>query len=91
MKTSFNKYLYIGFVLFGLYELFIKHSAWEAATHVGIALIFDPFDANQPWKDRPQWQKAILILHLALIAGLLGYEVGHNEFLKGMEDGWNGK
>jgi len=91
MKTSFNKYLYIGFVLFGLYELFIKRSAWEAATHLGIALIFDPFDANQPWKDRPQWQKAILILHLALIAGLLGYEVGHNEFLKGMEDGWNGK
>jgi hypothetical protein len=91
MKTSFNKYLYVGFVLFGLYELFIKHSAWEAATHLGIALIFDPFDANQSWKERPQWQKAILIIHLALIAGLLGYEVGLNEFLKGMEDGWNGK
>jgi hypothetical protein len=91
MKTSFNQYLYLGFVLFGLYELCIKHSAWEAATQLGIALIFDPFDANQPWKERPQWQKAVLILHLALIAGLLGYEVGYRDFLKGIQDGWNGK
>jgi len=91
MKTSFNKYLYIGFVLFGLYELFIKNSALEAATQLGIALIFDPFDTTQPWKERPQWQKAVLILHLALIAGLFGYEVGYQDFLKGMQDGWNGK
>jgi hypothetical protein len=91
MKTSFNKYLYIGFVLFGLYELCIKHSALEAATRLGIALAFDPFDVNQPWKERPQWQKAVLILDLALIAGLLGYEVGYRDFLKGIQDGWNGK
>ena len=91
MKTSFNKYLYIGFVLFGLYELFIKHSALEAATRLGIALAFDPFDQNQSWKERPQWQKAILIIHLALIGGLFGYEVGYDDFLKGMNDGWNGK
>jgi H+/Cl- antiporter ClcA len=91
MKTSFNKYLYIGFVLFGLYQICIKHSALEAATQLGIALIFDPFDATQPWKERPQWQKIVLIIHLALIGGLFGYEVGYDDFLKGMEDGWNGK
>ena len=91
MKTSFNKYLYIGFVLLGLYELWVKKSALEAATQLGIALIFDPFDQNQPWKERPQWQKAILIIHLALMGGLFGYEVGYKDFLIGMEDGWNGK
>jgi len=91
MKTSFNKYLYLGFVLFGLYELLVKNSVLEAATQLGIALIFDPFDTTQPWKERPKWQKAVLILHLALIAGLFGYEVGYKDFLKGMEDGWNGK
>ena len=91
MKSSFNKYLYIGFVLLGLYELWVKKSVLEAATQLGIALIFDPFDQNQPWKERPQWQKAILIIHLALMGGLFGYEVGYKDFLKGMEDGWNGK
>ena len=93
MKSSFNKYLYIGFVLLGLYELLVKKSALEAATQLGIALIFDPFDAthNQPWQERPQWQKTILIIHLALMGGLFGYEVGYDDFLKGMEDGWNGK
>lgn len=91
MKTSFNKYLYIGFVLLGLYELFVKKSALEAVTPLGIALVFDPFDQYQPWKERPQWQKAVLIIHLALIGGLFGYEVGYDDFLKGMEDGWNGK
>ena len=91
MKSSFNKYLYIGFVLLGLYELWVKKSALEAATQLGIALIFDPFDQNQPWKERPQWQKAILIIHLALMGGLFGYEVGYKDFLKGMENGWNGK
>ena len=91
MKSSFNKYLYIGFVLLGLYELWVKKSALEAATQLGIALIFDPFDQNQPWKERPQWQKVILIIHLALMGGLFGYEVGYEDFLKGMEDGWNGK
>ena len=75
----------------GLYELWVKKSALEAATQLGIALIFDPFDQNQPWKERPQWQKAILIIHLALMGGLFGYEVGYKDFLKGMEDGWNGK
>ena len=91
MKSSFNKYLYIGFVLFGLYELFVKHSALEAATRFGIALAFDPFDQDQPWKERPMWQKAVLIFHLAVVAGLFGYEVGTTDLVQGFKDGWNGK
>lgn len=91
MKTSFNKYLYLGFVLFGLYEIFVKHSAAEAATQFGIALVFDPFDQNQPWKERPSWQKTVLIIHLAIVAGLFGYEVGSSDFAQAIKDGWEGK
>ncbi len=92
MKSSFIKYLYIGLVLFGLYELFVKHSTLDAATRFGIALAFDPFDQDQPWKERPIWQKAVLIFHLAVVAGLFGYEVASSDdLIKGIKDGWNGK
>jgi len=77
MSTSFNKYLYIGFVLFGIYELVVRHSAGDAVTYMGIALAFDPFNQQQPWKERPTWQKAILIIHLAIVAGLFGYMIGN--------------
>jgi hypothetical protein len=93
MNTSFNKFIYIGFILFGIYELAFKHSAGEAATFMGIALAFDPFDQSQPWKQRPTWQKVVLIVHLAVVAGLIGYEVGNaaSDFRKGINDGWQGK
>lgn len=93
MNTSFNKFIYIGFILFGMYELTFKHSAGEAATFMGIALAFDPFDQTQPWKQRPTWQKVVLIIHLAVVAGLFGYEVGNaaSDFRKGIHDGWQGK
>jgi hypothetical protein len=93
MNTSFNKFIYIGFILFGIYELAFKHSAGEAATFMGIALAFDPFDQTQPWKQRPTWQKVVLIIHLAVVAGLFGYEVGNaaSDFRKGINDGWQGK
>jgi len=93
MKTSFNKYLYIGFVLFGIYELAFRHSAGDAATYMGIALAFDPFNQEQPWKERPTWQKAILIIHLAIVAGLFGYMIGNpaSDFRNGFIDGLNKK
>jgi hypothetical protein len=93
MKTSFNKYVYILFVLFGLYQLISKHAAGDAAMYLGLALAFDPFDQQQPWKERPMWQKALLIVHLAIVAGLFGYMIGSSsgDFKKGVMDGWNGK
>jgi H+/Cl- antiporter ClcA len=93
MKTSFNKYLYIGFVLFGIYELAFRHSAGDAATYMGIALAFDPFNQEQSWKERPTWQKAILIIHLGIVAGLFGYMIGNttSDLRRGFNDGWQGK
>ena len=93
MKISFSKFIYLGFILFGIYELVIKHAPSDAATFLGIALAFDPFNQDQPWKQRPTWQKAVLIIHLAVVFGLFGYMVGNagSDFRKGMMDGWQGK
>lgn len=78
MKTSFNKILYIGFVLLGLFQVFFSKDYLQAASSIGIALAFDPFDPEQKWNDRPTWQKAVLIVHLAVAAALLGYAIGWN-------------
>lgn len=45
-------------------------------TLLGIALAFDPFDQTITWKARPIWQRAWLVVHLAICAGLFGMEIG---------------
>jgi len=42
-------------------------------------MAFDPFNPEQKWKERPKWQKVILIIHLALTAALLGLGIGLND------------
>jgi hypothetical protein len=79
MKTSFNKFLYIGFVLVGLFQALFSKDYMQAASSFGIALAFDPFDPEQKWNDRPKWQKAVLILHLAMVAALFGFGIGLND------------
>ncbi len=79
MKGSVNKWLYAGFVLFGVYLIVSRQAFSEAVVYFGIALAFDPFDQAQPWKERPTWQKAWLIVHLAIVAALFGYDIGFND------------
>ena len=67
MKNQYSKWLYLGFILFGLYQLFIRKNFSESVMFLGVALAFDPFDQNQTWNDRPVWQRVVLILHLALV------------------------
>lgn len=76
MKTSFNKFLYIGFLLLGLYQSIISKDFMQATASMGIGLAFDPFNPEQKWNDRPTWQKAVLILHLALVGTLFGLGIG---------------
>lgn len=76
MKTTFNKYLYIGFVMLGFYQAIANHDFILAASSLGIGLAFDPFNPEQKWNERPIWQKAVLIVHLALVAALLGFGIG---------------
>jgi uncharacterized membrane protein YedE/YeeE len=79
MKTSFNKFLYIGFILVGLFQALFSKDYMQAASSFGIALAFDPFDPEQKWNDRPTWQKAVLIIHLALTAAMFGFGIGLND------------
>jgi hypothetical protein len=76
MKSAFNKYLYIGFVVLGFYQAIANQDYIQAASSLVIGMAFDPFNPNQTWKERPLWQKAALIIHLGLCAAFLGYEIG---------------
>jgi len=75
----FNKILYVSFVLLACYYSLFSNQYGEAAMNLGIALAFDTFDQNKTWKERPYWQKAWLILHLATAASLIGYQIGFND------------
>ena len=79
MKTPFNKFLYIGFLLLGLFQAFFSKDYMQATAPLGIALAFDPFDQEQKWNERPKWQKAVLIIHLALVAAMFGFGIGLND------------
>lgn len=75
MKTPFNKFLYIGFLLLGIYQIFTRDYL-QAASSLGIGMAFDPFNPEQRWNDRPVWQRAVLIVHLAAVAAMFGFGVG---------------
>jgi hypothetical protein len=74
MKTNFNKFLYIGFLLLGGIYLLQKDIS-QILIFFGIALAFDPFDTEQKWNDRPSWQKMVLITHLSIVFGLVFIEL----------------
>ncbi len=65
--------------LLGLYQAFFSKDYMQSAASLGIGLAFDPFNPEQKWNDRPTWQKAILIIHLALVAAMLGFGIGIND------------
>lgn len=76
MNTPFNKFLYLGFLLLGIFQAFFSKDYMQAAASLGIALAFDPFNTEQKWNDRPKWQKAVLLLHLAFVAAMFGFGMG---------------
>ena len=91
-SPGINRVLYFGFVIFGFYSILFKHHWGDAAMYMGIALAFDPFDQEASWKERPFWQLAWMVIHLAIVAACFGMEVGTNDAVAaGVRDGWNGK
>ena len=79
MKTPFNKFLYLGFLILGLYQALLNKDYIQAASSMGIGLAFDPFNQDQKWNDRPTWQKVVLFVHLALVAAMFGFGIGLND------------
>lgn len=73
MKSPFNRFLYIGFLLLGLYQAFFSKDYMQSAASLGIGMAFDPFNVEQKWNDRPTWQKAVLIIHLVFVAAMFGF------------------
>ena len=78
MNTKINKFLYIGFLLLGLFQAFFSKDYMQATASLGIGLAFDPFSQEQKWNDRPTWQKAVLIIHLGLVAAMFVLGIGQN-------------
>ena len=78
MKTPFNKFIYIGFLLLGLFQAFFSKDYMEAAASLGIGMAFDPSTKNKSGM-RPTWQKAVLIIHLGLVAAMFGFGIGLND------------
>lgn len=64
---------YLLFILLSLYHILYNENYIDAATNLGIALVFDPFDQNKVWNNRPRWQRIWLLVHLILAVGLLVY------------------
>ncbi|HZH99497.1 MAG TPA: hypothetical protein VEX63_00035 [Flavisolibacter sp.] len=60
-----NRFTYILYLVLVAY-LFLKGDIEWAITNLGIALVFDPFDANVKWQNRPSHQKVWLIVHVTL-------------------------
>ena len=81
MKMPFNKYLYASFVLLAIYYVVFSKDNSNAVATLGIALAFDPFKQEQPWNERPLWQRAWLVVHLACVAALFGFMVGLDDKL----------
>jgi hypothetical protein len=68
---SVNKILYTGFLLIAVFYLLFSKNIPEAVSSLGIALIFDPFNPNQPWSQRPLYQRIWLFVHVSIV--LLGF------------------
>lgn len=62
-SRSLNKPAYYVFTASALIFLLLKNYD-SAATFAGIALIFDPFNTEQPYAQRPFYQRLWLTVHV---------------------------
>jgi hypothetical protein len=75
LTTPYYRVVYTLFIALALYQILVRQDFVDAASSMGIAMIFDPFDQTVSWKDRPTWQRAWLLVHLGIAAALLGYGI----------------
>lgn len=68
---------YIGFWVLGLYFGLLLNDWSQALATLGIGLVFDPFPQHISWNQRSPWQRAVPIIHLGIMAGILGWLMSH--------------
>ena len=72
MNPGINRFMYGGFVVLAV--VMLATGNWmTGVSNLGIALIFDPFDTKQPFKERPRWQQVWLVVHVCVLFAALGY------------------
>ncbi len=71
-----NKYTYSTLVVLAIACIWQKQFA-SAVICAAIALAFDPFNQQIKFNNRPIWQKAWLVLHLAAVMLLVGLGFKH--------------
>ncbi len=70
-STRFNRYAYGLYIVLFSYLLIKGDYEW-AFINLGVALVFDPFDTKEKWQYRPFYQKAWMLVHVAImLAGLI--------------------
>ncbi len=75
ISLPFNRLVYTLFIVLAVYQVAMRQDFIDAASSMGITLIFDPFNPSISWKDRYAWQNAVLFLHLGIAAAFLGYGI----------------
>lgn len=70
LSPVINRWAYGAFVVMSCYFLFVSGDLMTAASNLGIALIFDPFNSAVKWQDRKPYQRAWLMVHVILVIGL---------------------
>jgi len=67
MNLPYQKIVHVLIILIGITFLALGKEPSEALMFFGLALAFDPFDPKQPWKERPVWQRTILLAELFMV------------------------
>lgn len=75
VTNGFYKLCYALFIGLALYQILVRKDFIEAATSLGIGLIFDPFDRNITWLKRPLWQRIWILSQLLVAVALIGFGI----------------
>ena len=70
LPKNFNKVGYAAFVATGIIFMAMKDFS-QASMFLGLGLVFDPFDQQTPFPQRPFYQRAWLIIHLSVTLTLI--------------------
>jgi hypothetical protein len=75
-SMNWNRWAYGLLTVTGLLSLLLGTDRSLAPMLLCFALVADPFDQRVTWKERPLWQRAWLVVHLAVAAAAFGWSVG---------------